>query len=339
MHVLVLVEVQTSLLTVEVVVVPAGILLQIKIEAGAESKPIPRVSVEHAAAEEIPVKGDLSAGSERQLVGEIAAGVVQSALQSVRFGEVPKVDQADPLLGHGFATVKIQILLAGLSGVGLGFRPGQATGVVLLGEVDHIKNEPKPHGSVEGIFKFAVEPGVSGGAVVAEAIEVEVAGAYQIVERTLLTACFKLRTEKGVGSRRKPGLHKRNRWAAFRLDPDDASRSATVERGGGPAQDLHACCRTQVETVDLPLTVRSRGGDAIDDEANAPDAEIGSRTKPTNGDTGVLGVVVGVEDKDPGDRLEGFVEGNLEICTLDRLGIDTGNGGGHLVERTFHSSG
>jgi hypothetical protein len=108
----------------------------------------------------------------------------------------------------------------------------------------------------------------------------------------------------------------------FGEDLDHTARRVAVQRRERPAQHFDALGRAEIDVRELTLAVRQGGGDAIDVEAHATDAEGRSGAEAAHRNLDVLGVVLAVASEQARHPAEAFRQIDLQPGVADAGAVD-----------------
>src|SRR5690606_21924414 len=202
-------------------------------------------------------------------------------------GDIAAPAQAELVLGETLAGAEGQGLRRGLARIGLELRPAQAQRIFGTRAVDAVEHE----GPAFAIGALAlVQAQVEGLAprrrLRPQPLAVEGGGTEHVTPATGAAA----RRQRNAGIAATTGgraeTEFRSRRAAAAVHPDHAAGGIAVQGGKGPAQYFHRRGAGQVHVRDLCLPVRLAGRDAVDQHAQAADAEAGAGTEAAHRDLG-----------------------------------------------------
>jgi hypothetical protein len=351
-HVLVLVEGPGSEVAIEIVSPDAVIALGVHLDAGEQPIPVaePHVAVDvlDAAPAEEAAQIDAAPGPEGQLVLKVAPHAVRDGARLVVATERLAEPEAGAHLIDRFSCVVLQVVRARLPAIDCDLICSQAAGILGLGGVEQVQHPDEIRTLVEAEAEPGVEEKALHAAVLAIAAQLVAGDRQQPVEASGLPARLHAVASVVVAAEGGAPAHERDRRPPLALDPDHAARGAPVERGGGAPQDLDALGGGEIDTVHLSLSVGQGGGDAVHDELDAANAEVGARPEAADGDPGILGEVRAVLNEDAGysgERLghAQLLPGQLDVVSahhrhrrghLDDRGLDPGRRDADLLDRS-----
>jgi hypothetical protein len=124
-----------------------------------------------------------------------------------------------------------------------------------------------------------------------------------------------------VGPARNTCAHGRLR-ALARVERNHATRRAAVERSEWPANHFDALGTAQRKVGRLPLPIRGRGWNAIDEQTHAAHAERGARTVAAHRNLQILRVVLPVQHHESRHTPQAFGEIDLQRVGADLIAFD-----------------
>ncbi len=191
------------------------------------------------------------------------------------------------------------------------------------------------HGDVGILVRGVPQPGVqtraAGGGVPAVPVQIQMARRHQVAG---LAALSHRSLEPGQGAefigaviaRQDATLGDPGPWRFPGVDGDDATGCVAVQHRRRTADDLDPAGGRQVQVRQRGLAVRQGQGDAVHQDAHAPDAERCPGAQTTGRDAGAQGQVVPIVRLQPRDHGQRLVQAQGGSAAADPRAGDFGHG-------------
>jgi hypothetical protein len=256
-----------------------------------------------------------------ELLG-VAMPAVEEGADRLRVVEASFVDDADLRLVDGLARVEGECRRIDAARVGFELRARQAERVLRFRQRDAVDDQRQLARFIRVPGELGIAEAAVGLAVVAVAVGREPARADQVTQRSARAAGLDAEAHGVVASAGQTGGQARRRHAFFGEDLDHTARRVAVQRRERSAQHFDAFRGTEIDVRELTLTIRQRGRDAVDVEANAPDAEGRSCAEAAHRDLDVLGVVLTVARQQARHSAEALGQIDLQPGVADAGAVD-----------------
>jgi hypothetical protein len=308
---------------------------QLRLEAPArvDSAEI-AVQVDHAAATE-------RVGLRRHRHGEelhdAAFTGMQLHSQAAGRGSVVLPNQPELLVAYRLARVEQQCGGRGLARIRVHLRLGESERVLRLRRIEPVRHEHEAIARAGRILQPRIEGLARGRAVLAPAAGAEVRVVEHVVECSLRAAPVEGFALAVVAARNQPEAPARRVGAVGGEHLDDAAGGVAVERGEGPAQHLDACGGCEVEVRHLSLSVGHGRRDAVEEQADAADAESGARAEAADRHLQVLRVVLPLAREQAGHLLQFFRQVHAESRSCQRFAPDHRHRRRHFARGFWHA--
>ncbi len=215
----------------------------------------------------------------------------------------------------------------------------QRSRILRLRVVRQAQSDPTERRAAEGVVHAGVELSGLPGAVLPEAVGLELRDRQRPARAARPSGCPALPLVETVAvplaaSALKPhALGDRRLRGAHGLERDDAAGRVPVERRGGAAEDFGTLEVSEVHVGELALAVGKRLRNSIHQDLEPAHAEIGAAPEAADGDALVERIVVPVRDDHTRDVVERLVDADRLLASLQRRAIEDAGRERHARQR------